>query len=471
MLVFISDLHLKDGTSGTSITPDAFRIFSQRLREQAFRASWRAGDTRYQPIESFDIVLLGDVFDQIRSVKWLEEDAKPVTIRPWDDPYNPEFIAKIQSINDHTLVHNAESFEIIKGIHKGEIVTLPPAKNNGSPDWEASEQLPIKVRIHYFVGNHDWVFYLPGKPYDQMRQKVVEAMGLANLNTPFLYKSDESPLLAEILECHHVYARHGDIFDPMNYDEEKGRAAPALGDVLAVELLDRFPYDVHQQMGNELPFQFSEGLKELANVRPALVTPFWVGHLINSYTSNRAQADEIKSIWNNLVKRFLQLEHLRSYDKRFKFDIVDALQGALFLAKELPFETINRMLGWIGEKMYGNKVSIAKHALKEEAFLNKTAKYIVYGHTHFHEILPLDSSFVHGKAYNQYYINTGTWHSYHDLALHDPSQHKFLSMNVMTYLTFFKDDERNQHGFESWSGSLDMSPLQRELRGSIEKEV
>jgi len=455
MIVFISDLHLKDGTAGTSITPDAFRIFTQRLREQAYRASWRSGDSVYKPIESIELVLLGDVFDQIRSVKWLvEENGHPVKIRPWDDHDNPEFLHKVQQINDATLTYNAEIFKIFREMSRGHSISLPPVTAAGLPDFEADEHLPVKVRIHYMTGNHDWMFYIPGKPYNQMRQKVIDAMGLANSPDPFPYRPYESPLLSEVLEQHHVFARHGDEFDPMNYNADKGRGSSTLGDALAVELLDRFPYDIQQQMGAELPLQFVEGLKELANVRPALVTPLWVGHLINRHTTTPAQAEKVKEIWNILVKRFVELDHVRSYDRVFRFDTVDALEGVLFIAKELPFETINRMLGRLGEKLWGNKVSVAKHALEETAFKNRTAKYIVYGHTHFHEVVPLDSNIIRGEVYNQFYMNSGTWHSYHDLTLNDPSQHKFVGMNVMTYLTFFKDDERKQHAFESWSGSL-----------------
>ena len=69
MLVIISDLHLKDGTSGTSITPDAFRIFAERLQSMAYRASWRT-DGKYRPVEVIDLVLLGDVFDHILSSRW-----------------------------------------------------------------------------------------------------------------------------------------------------------------------------------------------------------------------------------------------------------------------------------------------------------------------------------------------------------------------------------------------------------------
>ncbi len=72
MLVIISDLHLTDGTSGETISAGAFRVFRQRLRDLAYDASKRADGT-YRPIEEMDILLLGDVFDLIRSTKWLEK--------------------------------------------------------------------------------------------------------------------------------------------------------------------------------------------------------------------------------------------------------------------------------------------------------------------------------------------------------------------------------------------------------------
>jgi len=304
------------------------------------------------------------------------------------------------------------------------------------------------------IGNHDWFLHLPGPEYDSMRQDIIEAMGLVNSASPFPYVPSESPLLEDVFARHKVFARHGDYFDVMNYDAGRGRNAATLGDALAVELLDRFPFEVKKQMGGALTPQFSEGLKELSNVRPALVTPLWIGNLANRYVKNMQQMNNIKAIWNDLVQHFIELDFVRSHDQKFAFDIVDAMEGILRLSRGLPFETLNRMMGWMGEKVWGNRVSIARHALEEEAFKNHTARYIVYGHTHFHEIVPLDTSLVNGKILDQIYINSGTWHSYHNLTLRDPSKHKFVGMQVMTYLTFFKDDERKGHPFETWSGSL-----------------
>jgi hypothetical protein len=56
MLVISSDIHLGDGTTASSISPTAFDLFSNRLSETAYFASFR-GNNRYRPIEDLDLLL------------------------------------------------------------------------------------------------------------------------------------------------------------------------------------------------------------------------------------------------------------------------------------------------------------------------------------------------------------------------------------------------------------------------------
>ncbi len=458
MLVIISDLHLKDGTSGTSITPDAFRIFAERLRSMAYRASWRTGGA-YRPIESIDLVLLGDVFDHMLSARWHDtKEGDPGYVRPWHDPQSPALFAKIREITRGTLTHNAESFRILKRISQGEVILLPPATANGRPADASVDRLPVKVRIHQMVGNHDWYFHLPGNEYDAIRAEVIDALGLANPSSLFPHDLLESPVLMDIFRQHHVFARHGDIFDTLNYNKDAGRDSATLGDALASEMVTLFPIEVHKRLGDELPAQFNSGLKELTNVRPALVTPLWISNLVSNYAGSQEIAGVVKSIWDELGERFLDLDFVRSQDRFLKFDTVDALQHVLFVSRALSFETINKIMGWAAEKFWDGKYSIAERALDEMAFKDQSANFFVYGHTHVHETVPLNSSLVDGKVLNQVYINSGTWHSYHDLTIGVSGPRKFIGLHVMTYLAFFKDDERNGHPFESWSGSLSVWP-------------
>ena len=70
MLVIISDLHLTDGTSGSTISPGAFQLLGERMADLAIGASQRR-DGGYRPVERIDLLLLGDVLDVIRSSRWL----------------------------------------------------------------------------------------------------------------------------------------------------------------------------------------------------------------------------------------------------------------------------------------------------------------------------------------------------------------------------------------------------------------
>jgi hypothetical protein len=71
MLIVISDLHLGDGTCANSISPSAFYLFVDHLREVAYNASWRKDNT-YRPIESIDLVIMGDLLDPHHTTSWLD---------------------------------------------------------------------------------------------------------------------------------------------------------------------------------------------------------------------------------------------------------------------------------------------------------------------------------------------------------------------------------------------------------------
>ena len=94
MLIVISDLHLGDGTTANSISPSAFHLFANRLREMAYFASFRKNG-RYEPIERLDIAFIGDILDPLHSTLWLDTAPNALTYaRPWTDITNPNFSSK-----------------------------------------------------------------------------------------------------------------------------------------------------------------------------------------------------------------------------------------------------------------------------------------------------------------------------------------------------------------------------------------
>ena len=144
---------------------------------------------------------------------------------------------------------------------------------------------------------------------------------------------------------------------------------------------------------------------------------------------------------------------MREADKAFKFDIVDAMELIVKISKRTSFNTINELVIWVHDKLREGEQSFASHALREPKFLDDSARYIVYGHTHHHEIVPLDEDMKPPHSDSQVYFNSGTWHSYYDLAIKNPMEQKFVPYQMMTYLMFYAGDEREGRHFETWSGA------------------
>lgn len=466
MLVIISDLHLTDGTSGTTIGVGAFRVFRQRLRDMAYDASWRKrenGKVEYEPIKEMDILLLGDILDVIRSTRW---GAQKSAARPWDYGQSPaktkRLTQKIAQITDAILAVNQDSLDVLKGLSGGKEITLPPAKK-GDPNpkigWNpgAKGRKSVVVRLHYMVGNHDWFYHLPGQGFDDMRLKIKKAMGLDNNHRqPFPHDPAESDYIISMLQDHSVFARHGDIYDSFNF--EKHRDASSLGDAIVIELLNRFPTAVKAALKDRLkglPSYVVDGLREIDNVRPLLLVPVWIDGLLNSLCPDPKLVHGVKEIWNELVNDFLALKFVKSRDSWLNIhDDVDKLQVALRISTGVSLHMASTALGWINSR-FKSSDSYFEKALTETNFKNRTARFIVYGHTHHHEIVPLDVS-RHPKNgdIEQLYLNSGTWRRVYQQAQMNTKEQEFIGHNVMTYLAFYKDGERHGRPFEAWSGAL-----------------
>lgn len=452
MLVIISDIHLTDGTTGQTVSDDAFRDFALRLRSMAIDASLRSHG-RYEPISHCDIILLGDILDQIRSTKWNNETKnEPGYVRPWHDPTSDAVIDKVTVITKAIISHNTQTFAILRGLDELGI-KIPPAAN-GQPDYQSRERATVDVRIHYMVGNHDWFLHVDHPSYEALRQEVVREMGLSNAPGIFPHELSESPQLQEICRQHRVYPRHGDIYDAFNYNEERGRDVATLGDAIVVELINRYPLAVWQRLGDTLPPTFLQGLNELANVRPSLIVPVWVEGLIRQHELDRDITKILKGIWNDLADELLELPFVRDQDTWLPFDKVDFLQLTLRFVSGINFSTAAEAALFIQDKIWGGKTSFAQNALREESFLTQQAQYIVYGHTHHAEVIPLYTTMRENRPFDQIYFNTGTWHPFHSMTVHNPFEKRFIHYNALTYLSFFRYDERGGRPYETWSGTL-----------------
>ena len=148
MLVISSDIHLGDGTTANSISPTAFELFSDRLRETAYYGSFRP-DGSYRPIETLDLLLMGDILDPLHSTLWLNTSpgAQNYT-RPWTDINSQSFANTVAETTRAIIDLNRESLELLRRCANGEIILLPPANARNEPDEASKERIPINVRIH-----------------------------------------------------------------------------------------------------------------------------------------------------------------------------------------------------------------------------------------------------------------------------------------------------------------------------------
>ena len=454
MLIIISDIHLMDGTCGRSIPSSAFELFADRLYELAMNASWREDGT-YRPIEEIDILLMGDILDPLHSTVWLEtQPGEPGYVRPWTDAGAPEYAATVNTITHDILLRNAEAVAVLKGLSGPAGISLPPAGESGQPDKEAISRLPVRICLHYMVGNHDWYYHLPGPAFEAIRQEIVAACGLSNPPGPFPHELWESKELQELLAGYGVFAQHGDKYDAFNYSKEKGRDSATLGDAVAVEIINRFPLEVERRLKDDLPPASLDNLHDLVNVRPVMATPLWIGSQIRHNAIGPAEQQKLKDLWNEVCNDFLALPFVKEHNQPFKWDVVDYLKLAFRITDRFSFKTIDEIVIWARKIFNPEDMTFAGHALKEEAFLNGSARFVVYGHTHHHEIVSLDAIPNTPRPLNQMYINSGTWHTYFDLAINNPAEQKFIPCQVTTYLAFFKYDERKGRCFETWSGTF-----------------
>lgn len=456
MFVIVSDLHLTDGTSGETIREDAFRVFREELADLAFQASFRGrggedASVVYEPVEEIDVLLLGDILDVIRSTRWLDE---PPEVRPWMDLPDPRLVRVVTEITEAILAHNRVSLDALRSLTRPGGLTVPRCV---AADGVVSlDRVPVAVRLHYWVGNHDWFFHLAGPAYrdlDALRARVVEAMGLSNdPKLPFPHDPAEpgAAFAAARAAGHQVFARHGDIHDPFNFDGR--RDASSLGDAIVIELLSRFPKAVNDRLGHLLSDDFKRGLRELDNVRPLLDIPSWIEGLM-SRTCDAEVRQEVMGVWNRLVDAFLELPFVQAHNARFRWDDVDTLSVALRLTHLTSMENVNRVAQWL-KRLVGAEETLADHSMGEAPFRARTVRFVVYGHTHHHEVVPLDTVVRDIGLYPQTYLNSGTWRQVQVRTRGGLRPNTYQAYKVMTYLAFFSEGERNGRRFEVWTGVL-----------------
>lgn len=283
MLVFISDLHLTDGSSGETIDSGAFKKFAYYLEDMAINSS----------AKEVEVVLLGDIFDVIRSEQWLKSQ-----IRPWSGEKEKD--GNGAGLKDYTK-------KIVDDICE---------KNKNSLGYllkfkETMFDKGVNVKFSYIVGNHDWLI----NRYPETRTKIAESLKLDNIE---YYKTNYF-CTDKFWEEYKTFARHGDIYDPFNFEGD--RDASSLGDVLVIDLINRFPKEVENRIGEDRDKNLIIQLKEIDNIRPYVDIPLWV---LGICQNAGELGKQVNKVWDDLVDEFLDIEFIKKRDVWWNpFDKVD----------------------------------------------------------------------------------------------------------------------------------------------------
>jgi UDP-2,3-diacylglucosamine pyrophosphatase LpxH len=422
MQVFISDLHLTDGTSGETIKAGAFKLFADQLEKLVQDVN----------AKELKIVLLGDIFDVIRSTKWLNLDAK---IRPWA-PAGSKQEAAVQSIVTDILQQNRDSLGYLNDLR------------------QFAAEKKILFELQYVIGNHDWLI----NRYDNIRKDVAAALGM-------IKPEDTAPdkFLTEIPNPEYkTFARHGDIYDKFNYMGNRDKSS--IGDAIVIELLNRFPIEVGRlldDLGGSLTAEekkcIVDKLREIDNIRPLLDAPSWIVMVLRMMRKKLVR-QVIEDAWKKCVDDFFtMIPFIKKMDIPFRLDVIDELQIGLQLSSHISKQKLDKLRLTKMSRFFPTwlDVNYSKKAWAERMIRSGEAKYVLYGHTHDHLIVPMDQVISSsGGIENKIYFNTGTWRQTWNKVVFDKVNIKFIGWKVLTYIAFYKADENRNYDFEVWNGAL-----------------
>jgi UDP-2,3-diacylglucosamine pyrophosphatase LpxH len=435
MLVFISDLHFVDGTAGEhNLSSRAFEYFFDDLAAIANKPS--------NKIKEIKLVLLGDIFDLLRTEKWFDY---PVDERPWG--------AKEQAIEAHAQVifdaiknhaENSQSFQIIR---------------QGIPNLQAKCSLQSAPTVIYLPGNHDRLC----NRYVSLRKEVCDTLGIPlSLHDPVTPFSHSFQDLA-----HGVFARHGHEYDKFNYEGGSSYTLQdyqrvPIGDPITTELVARLPYEMAQRIA---PIQWLtpaekksiiRNFQEIENVRPLSAT---VEFLLYKVGQERRIKEIVEDAVQAVIAYFDKLDFVKNwYERHDKWtdwlDEADKIQALLFLLRHFKIYRTEKL--WelaLKAEEYFSKDDLLEAAPREYEHLDSRMRYVAYGHTHDPLVAALRSFPGDPFPLEQVYLNTGTWRGRFYRATQDNS---FIGWKNMTYVIFYKEDERETGFpvFETWTGAL-----------------
>jgi UDP-2,3-diacylglucosamine pyrophosphatase LpxH len=428
MLVLFSDLHFTDETTAVNVKGSAFtNILGPEILDAC-----RPG------IKELNLVLLGDIYDLVRTDYWVQ---RPRDERPWNGKLDP-------STAMNPLPSIEADFNRVLSAIFAKTAFFPTMLKNV---FAGCGGVPTKVT--YVVGNHDRVL----NNFPSLRSAIEKEFGHPVSFVPSLaepvyatcarhgHEWDENCsaflLLKEVLQPDRIWDNKLDpaINTVMN-----------IGEVITAELMGGLIFYVKQSDA-----ALADILKDANNVRPLTNVITWLEWRSRTLAQNQKQliADALIQAINGVIESNLgQLWDDTRQDIIVSGDITDylekvrnELQANGYAGLKGLAAIIVKLRGFLG---FGAGDKCFQGAVQEfEQRLGADTKYLFYGHTH-----EARHDFLAGTGRrSKIYVNTGT---YLPLIQAAYENHGFVQADQLTMAFVYRADEvdANEPQMDLWNG-------------------
>jgi UDP-2,3-diacylglucosamine pyrophosphatase LpxH len=428
MLVLISDLHFTDGTAGApNVSAEASGIFFEDVAAAVHRLMGQG-----RRIDEIKIVLLGDIFDLLRSDIWFRV---PEDERPWGADES-KIEAHGNAIFARIVEANPETFTLWEG------------------ELRSQFDLPVEPERIYVPGNHDRLC----DRYRSLRERVCRSLRIPPRATPFdhIYRDEDYGLLA----------RHGHEFEAFNYEGsttyrwEDYMAVP-VGDPINTELLARLPWalmrrpEVRELLEAEQA-AIRRNFEEIENVRPFSAT---IARLLFQVRRHPRLKRAIEEVVDQAIRDFNGLPFVRMwYDRHWRWhallDEAHILRYMLFALEKLNVFSLEMFMSFIeGLKELVSRDDLLRGAIGDAVAGEPWLRHVVYGHSHDPRQAALRVATGGAAARDQVYLNTGTWRNRYNRSADGRT---FIGWKNLSYVILYRAEERelDYPTFETWDGTM-----------------
>jgi len=491
MVIFISDLHLTDGTFD-------FGNMVHDTSAEAFKMFWddilrivEANASEGFNIKKIQVVLLGDILELRTTARWMN-----VKTRPWSEKPNQlsnDGVNILSEIIDNIIFKDTKNKILRERSYYLSTNFLDLIdKENGL--YKLIKKRRVNVSFIYLPGNHDRLIL--DNNAAALRKLIEDKLGwdivLGNPDLAYEPRFKDENL--------GIVANHGHKCDFMDFFKDYLQPVPGdlLPDILGrmmnqarnlkgvpplvqkeivkvilnIDLVRPSPsaFDwllnkiriLESAKGNPQAAATIEGLyKVLLNTLKELLKDLEkILNFLYPYIQNRANKLSAVAVSAYFLKDLSVLPHifwkkenaLKDLLKKIAESIVERLEKSpdkLLETLEKLAKKINRILPDREKKKKSEEELKDPHGQEARKLLRDTGCcYVLFGHTHDYEIRPMD------VGENAFYFNTGTWKK--SVVKNYPAAEvtSFQKWARMTYVIFFDKGENKDHVFDLWHGNL-----------------